>query len=165
VTAAGLEDARADKDTVAAELHHHGGVSRRRDTARSKVDDGQAAQLGRLLEQRVVDLQLLGVHAQLLLAHVLCALDLGVDGARVADRFDHVARTGLALCADHGGAFGDAAERLAQATAAADERHAERVLGYVVDGVSGRQDFRLVNVVYAESFEDLAGVSVVELSQ
>ena len=75
----------------------------------------------------------------------------------MAHRFDHVARAGFALGADHGGAFGDAAQRLAQAAAAADEGDLEGVLGYVVDGVGRGEDFGLVDVVYAEGFEDLWG--------
>jgi hypothetical protein len=73
----------------------------------------------------------------------------------VADGFDDVAGAGFAFCADHGGAFSDAAEGFAEAAAPADERDAERVFGHVVYGVGGREDFGFVDVVYAEGFEDL----------
>jgi hypothetical protein len=67
----------------------------------------------------------------------------------VADGFDDVAGAGLAFCADHGRAFGDATEGFAEAAAAADEGDAEEVFGDVVDGVGWGEDFGFVDVVYA----------------
>jgi hypothetical protein len=81
----------------------------------------------------------------------------------VADGFDDVASAGFAFGADHGCAFGDAAQGFAEGAAAADEGDAEGGFGYVVDGVGGGEDFGFVDVVYAEGFEDLGvGVSWVE---
>jgi hypothetical protein len=73
----------------------------------------------------------------------------------VSDSLDDVASSGFAFCADHGGALRDTAQGLAETAAAADEGDLVRVLVDVVDCVSGGQDFGLVDVVYAEGFEDL----------
>jgi len=73
----------------------------------------------------------------------------------VADGFDDVARAGFALCTDHGGAFGDAAEGLTQVAAATDEGSGEGVFLNVVDGVGGGEDFGFVDVVDAEGFKYL----------
>jgi len=67
----------------------------------------------------------------------------------VADSFYDVAGAGFALCADHGRAFGDAAEGFAQVAAAADEGDAVGVFRDVVEGVGGGEDFGFVDVVYA----------------
>jgi hypothetical protein len=73
----------------------------------------------------------------------------------MSDGFDDVAGAGFAFCADHGCTFGNAAQGFAEAAAAADEGDAEGVFGDVVDCISGGEDFGLVDVVYAEGFEDL----------
>ena len=73
----------------------------------------------------------------------------------MSHRFDDVACTRLAFCADHGGALGDAAQSFAKAPAPAHKGDAEPMLGDVVHGVGGCEDFGLVDVVYAEGFEDL----------
>ena len=58
--------------------------------------------------------------------------DAAEHRAHVRDRVDDVARAGLALRADHRRALGDAAQRLAEVRAAADERHRELPLVDVV---------------------------------
>ncbi len=73
----------------------------------------------------------------------------------MADGLDHVAGAGLALGADHGRAFADAAQGLAQVAAAADERDFEVVLDDVVLFVRRGQHFGLVDVVDADGFQDL----------
>ena len=65
-------------------------------------------------------------------------------------RLHDVAGAGLALGPDHGGALGDAPERLAQVPAAADEGDLERPLVDVVLLVGGRQYLGLVDVVDTE---------------
>ena len=85
-----------------------------------------------VLHQLNGHLQLLGGLEQLVGAQVLNATDLGVHHAHVAHGLHHVARAGLALGANHRGAFGDAAQRLAQVAGAADERHVELGLVDVV---------------------------------
>ncbi len=71
------------------------------------------------------------------------------------DGVDHVAGAGLALGADHGCAFGDAPQSLAQVLCAADERRLERVLVDVVEFIGRRQHLGLVDEVDREMFEDL----------
>ncbi len=73
----------------------------------------------------------------------------------MAHRFDHVARPGFALGADHRRAFVDAAQRFAQVAAAADERHLELVLVDVVFLVGGGEYFALVDVVDSNRFQNL----------
>ena len=65
--------------------------------------------------------------------------------------FDDVARARLALGADHRRAFADAAQRLAQVAAAADERDRELPLVDVVLLVGGGEHLALVDVVDARA--------------
>lgn len=152
---AALEDAAANEHTITAQLHHQRRIGGGGHAARGKVDDGQALQLGRLLEQVEGGADFLGKDAQLLVGHVGSLCDFRVDGAHVLDGLDDVAGAGLALGADHGGALADAAQGLAEVAAAAHEGHAVGVLLDVVDVVGGREDFGLVDVVDADGFEDL----------
>jgi hypothetical protein len=62
---------------------------------------------------------------------------------------------GFALGADHGCAFGDAAEGFAEVARAADEGRGEGVFIDVVGLISGGEDFGLVDEVDAEGLEDL----------
>lgn len=155
-----LEDAAADEDAVAAQLHHESGVGRGGNTTGGKVDDGETAQLGGLAQQLDVDLELAGELAEADDAALgqggLGLGNLPVDRLHVADGLDDVAGAGLALGPDHGGALGDAAQGLAEVAATADKRHAEGALLDVALVVGGRQDLGLVNVVDAEGLEDLA---------
>ena len=73
----------------------------------------------------------------------------------MSDRVDDVARARLALRADHGRTLRDAAQRLPEIGAAADERDGEAPLVHVVRGVGGREHLALVDVVDLESLEDL----------
>ena len=75
--------------------------------------------------------------------------------ANVLDGVDYVAGAGFALGADHGGAFGDAAQGFAQVAGAADEGDFEGVLVDVVGFVGGSEDFGFVDVVDAEFLENL----------
>ncbi len=83
------------------------------------------------------------------------AADLAQHGAGMPDSLDHVTGAGLALGADHGSAFADAAQSLAQVAAAAYERHFEIVLQDVILLIRGSQHFRLVDVVDPDGFQDL----------
>lgn len=157
---AGLEDPAPHEDAVAAELHHEGGVGGGGDAAGGEVDDGEAAQLGRLPQQGGVDAELARQGPDAEVARLLQggprARDVGVDLAHVLDGLDDVAGAGLALGADHGGALGHAAEGLPEVAAAADEGDAEGALLDVVGLVGRRQHLALVDVVDAEGLEDLA---------
>ena len=73
----------------------------------------------------------------------------------MAHGFHHVAGSGFALGANHSRAFGYPPQGLAQVAAATDERNLEVVLPDVMRLVGGGQYFRLVNVVNAESFQNL----------
>ena len=122
-----LEDARADEHAVGAELHHERGVGGRGDAAGGEVDDRAACRSRRThLTSSTRRAQVLGRGVQLFVAQRAEPADLAVDRAHVADGLDDVAGAGLALGADHRGALGDAAQRLAQVAAAADEGHRER---------------------------------------
>ncbi len=88
-----LEDARANEDAVHAELHHQGGVRRRRHTARGEVHDRQTAFLRDLLHELVGSLHLLRSNKEFILVHGREHLDLLLDGSRVSDGLDDVART------------------------------------------------------------------------
>ena len=150
-----LENPTADKHAIAPQLHHERRIRRRGDAPGCEIDDGQTPQPSRLLEQVEGGADRLGEDAELHVGHVGGGVDLGGDGADVLDGLDDVAGAGLALGADHGGAFGDASQGFAQVATAADEGHFEGVLFHVVDCVGGGQDFGLVDVVDAEGFEDL----------
>ena len=87
--------------------------------------------------------------------HILDAAHFAKHLAGVPNRLYDVAGAGLALGADHSGAFADAAERLAQVAAAAHKRHFEIVLVDVIVLVGGRQHFGFVDVVHAQRFQYL----------
>lgn len=152
---AALEDAGADEDAVAAELHHEGGVGGGGDAAGGELDDGEAAELLGLHDEVVGGGEVLGEGEDLVVVHVAEEADVGHDGADVADGLDDVAGAGLALGADHGGALADAAEGLAEVAAAADEGDAEVVLVDVVGVVRWGQNLALVHVVDSDGLQDL----------
>ncbi len=77
------------------------------------------------------------------------------DLAHVLDGVDHVAGAGLALGADHGRAFGDAAQGLAQVARSADEGRGEGVLVDVMGLVGGGEHFALVDEVDAQLLQNL----------
>ena len=92
---------------------------------------------------------------ELVLAHRLQRADRTEHRAHVRDGVDDVARTRLALRADHRRALGDPAQRLAEVRRTAHERDGERPLVDVMLDVGGRQDLGLVDVVDLERLEDL----------
>ena len=152
-----LEDTRAHKNTITPQLHHQRGIRRRRHAARRKIHNRQPPQPRRLLQQREIRPNLLGHEAQLGVRQLGRASDIRADLAHVAHGLDDVTRARLALGADHGGAFGDAAEGFAQVAAPAYEGDPVGVFVDVVEGVGRGEDFGFVNVVDAEGFEDLWG--------
>ena len=92
---------------------------------------------------------------QFLVRHGLQLADGTQHGAGMADGFDHVARAGFALGADHGRAFPNAAQGFAQVAAAADKRHLEIVLEDVMFLVGGSEHLGFINVVHTQGFQDL----------
>lgn len=155
-----LEDAAADKDTVATELHHEGSVSGGSNTASGEVDNGQATELGSLAQKLSVDLELAGHFTDAddapLGESSLGLSNLLVDRLHVANGLDDIASPGFTLGPDHGSALGNAAQGLAQIAAATDKGRVEVALLNVALVIGGGQNFTLVNVVDAESLEDLA---------
>ena len=97
----------------------------------------------------------LGDVSQLVIAQRGQAAHFAGDGAHVPHGFDDVARSGFALGANHGRAFGDAPQRFAQIARAADERHLEVVLPDVIFLVGGRENFALVDEIHFQSLEHL----------
>ena len=91
-----------------------------------------------------------GVAHQLLVGQGAQASDFPQNGARVTDGLHHVTGAGLALGADHGGAFSDTAKRLTQIPAAADKRNREGVLVDMVAFISRCQHFTFVYIVDAD---------------
>ena len=89
------------------------------------------------------------------LVHGAELLDGAVHGACVAHGLDDVPRAGLALGAQHRRTLGDAAKRLAEALAAADEGGGELVLVRVVTVVGHGEHLALVDEVHAHGLQHL----------
>ena len=98
---------------------------------------------------------LLGRVVKLLLTEHGEGLHFLHDLAHVLHGVDHVAGAGLALGADHGRAFGNAPQRLAQVARAADKRRGEGMLVDVVSLVGRGQHFGLVDEVDANLLQNL----------
>jgi hypothetical protein len=77
------------------------------------------------------------------------------DLPHVLDRMHHVAGAGFALGADHGRAFGDAAQGFAQIARSANKGRGEGVLVDVVELVGRGQHFALVDEVDPEVLQNL----------
>ena len=136
------------------ELHHQSGVGGRGDAAGGEVHHGQTAfgtDFQHEFQRRAV---FLGEVGDFLFGQGAQGADFAEDHAAVAYGFHDVAGAGFALGADHGRAFRDAAQGLAEVAGAAHERHGEVALVDVETVVGGRQDFAFVDVVHAEGFED-----------
>jgi hypothetical protein len=144
------EDAGADEDGLRAELHHEGCVGGSGDAAGGEVGDGEFAGLGDEADEFVGSAVLFGRVVELFFAEDGDLPHLTGDLAHVLDGVDDVAGAGFAFGADHGRAFGDAAQSFAQVARAADEGRLEGVLVDVVGLVGGGEDFRLVDEVDAE---------------
>jgi hypothetical protein len=77
-----------------------------------------------------------------------------VDFAEVLHRLGNVTGPGLALGADHGRAFGDTPQRLAEIPAPADKRHLEAPFVDVVEIIGRSQYFGFIDKVYLQSFQN-----------
>jgi len=97
----------------------------------------------------------LGSVVELFVAEDGEGFDFADDLAHVLDGVDDVTGTGFAFGADHGCAFGDAAEGFAKVARAADEGRGEGVLVDVVDLIGRGEDFGLVDEVDAQGLQDL----------
>src|SRR5258706_3123642 len=150
----GLEDARADEEPIDPELHHERRVRRRRDASGGEVDDRQPAESLTFDQELHRGSDLLRFVDELGVVEALQLANAGVDSASVPHGLDDVSSSGLTLGADHGRAFGDAPQRLAQVTTPAHEGNLERVLVDVILLVGRREHLGLVDVVDAKSLED-----------
>mmetsp|Transcript_10164 Transcript_10164/g.61886 ORF Transcript_10164/g.61886 Transcript_10164/m.61886 type:complete len:323 (-) Transcript_10164:528-1496(-) len=152
---AGLEDSGTNEHTVDAQLHHQRCICGRRHTTCGKVHDGQASQHLRLTHQLNGSADFLGVHVQLVVVHRLEPADLSLHGPTVTDGLYHIAGSCLSLGADHGCSLRNAAKGLSEIAATAHERNGEVVLVDVMHVISGREDLRLIDVIYANGFQNL----------
>lgn len=150
-----LEDTRADKDTVTAELHHESSISRGSNTTSSEVDNWQSLQASSLLEKVEGSLNLLGVDVKLLVAHGRDTLDLALDSALVTDSLDNVAGTGLTLGSDHSSTLRDTTKSLTEILGTTNEGDLEVVLVDVVCLVSRGENLGLIDVIDTDSLENL----------
>ena len=89
-----------------------------------------------------------------------------VDQTHVTHCLNNVARARLALRANHGCAFRNAAQRLAQVARTADKRHVKRVFINVIRIVGGSQHLGFVNIVNLNGLQNLSlhGVTDAHLS-
>ncbi len=149
-----FENARADEDSFGAELHDERGVGRSGDAAGGEVGHGEFAVFGDPFDEFERGLQILGGVHKFFFAEHGELLHLFNDGADVANGFDDVARARFAFSADHGRAFGDAAQGFAQIARPANEGHFEIVLIDVVLFVGGSEHFAFVDVIDAEHFQN-----------
>ena len=108
-----FENAAADENTIHAQLHHQSRIGWRRYAASGKIHDRQTPQLRRFRHQFVGCADFLGVSEQLVRVHRRQLADCTHHAARVTNGLDDIASARFALGADHGGPFGDAAQRLA----------------------------------------------------
>src|SRR5687768_5013255 len=116
-----LVDPGADEVPFRPELHGQCGIRGCRDTSGAEEDDRKALILRDLPHQLDRNAVLLGLRIEAGVLQVGERADRGGDRAQVRHGLDDVARTGLALAADHRRAFVDAAERLTEVARAADE--------------------------------------------
>src|SRR6185437_9638022 len=149
------EDARANEDSLGAQLHHEGRVGGGCDAAGGEVGDGQLSGLRHHADEFVGGLMFLGGGVEFLLTEDGKGFHFLDDLAHVLDGVDHVAGAGLALGADHGRAFRDAAEGFTEVARSADEGRGEGVLVDVVRLVGRGEHFALVDEVDAELLKDL----------
>src|SRR6202011_5425639 len=109
-----LEDAAADEVAVASQLHHQRRIRRSGDATSREVNNGELAALVDLHDEVIGRAQSLGFGHELVAAKRLQATNAALHRAHVAHRLDDVARSRLALGADHRGTLADAAECLAE---------------------------------------------------
>src|SRR3954470_3572831 len=133
------KDSGANEDRFCAKLADERSVCRSCDPTRREIRDGEIARLrdhAHDLEWRV---QILSARVEFVFAEDSQPFHLLHDRAQVFNCVDDVAGAGFAFGADHGGAFRDATQLLAEIARAANERNGERVLVYVMGFVSRRE--------------------------
>ena len=149
------EDAGAHEDGFSSKLHHERGVSGRGNASGREVRHRQLAGFRYHLDEFVGRGVFFGFGVEFFFAEDGEDFHLLHDLADVLDGVDYVAGAGLTFGADHGCAFGDAAQGFSEIARAADEWDFEGVLIDVVSFVGGSEDFGFVDVVDAEFLQDL----------
>ncbi len=151
-----FEDAAAHEDGLGAQLHHQGGVGGSGHAAGGKVGHGHLAVFFHIPHQFHRRTDVLSVGNQFLVSQGGDMFDLSLHRPHVSHRFHDVAGTGLTFGADHGRAFGDAAEGFPQIPAAAYKRHFELVLVDVILLIGGREHLALVDKIHSQGFQNLS---------
>lgn len=151
----GFEDAGADEDAVAAQLHHERSVGRSSDAAGGEIDDGQTFEFADFEREIDGDGMLFSEGIDFVIGECAEVSDFAVHGSHMSDGFDDVASTCFTFCADHGGAFLNSSARFAQVASAADERDLELMFIDMIIFVGHGQDFGFVDIVDIEGLEDL----------
>ena len=108
-----------------------------------------------LADQLDRNLQLLGCLKELVIAQSDNVTDLLLDLAHMAHGLNDVACARLALGANHRGALGNTAQRLAQVAGTADKRDVKLGLIDVIDVIGGGENLGLVDVIDLDSLKDL----------
>src|SRR5438874_1428216 len=152
----GHEDAGTDENGLGAELTHERSVGGSGNAAGRKVWHRQLASFGYNAHQLIGGAEILGGGIKLFLAKHREPTHLFHDLAHVFHRMDDVTGSGFTLGPDHGCAFGDAAQSLAQITGATDKRDLEGMLVNVVLFVGRRQDLGLIDVVNTDLLKNLS---------
>ena len=135
-------------------MHHHGGVGGGGNAASGKVHHGQAAFLAHGVAHFKGSADFFGVVGNFgfgqaaQLAHVVHNL------TAVAHGFNHVARAGFALGANHGSAFGDAAQGFTQIAATAHKGNGKVALVDMIFVIGGGEHFTFVDIVGAHGLKN-----------
>ena len=130
-------------------MANQGGVGGGGNASGREVGHRQLARLGHQTNNLIRRLQFFGASVQLIVAQYCQQAHVAGNGAQMFNCMDHIASSGFALGANHGCAFGNAAQGLAQITCAANERSLEGMFVDMVRFISGREYLGLVNVVDA----------------
>src|SRR6202166_2228533 len=149
------EDAAAYKDSFSSKLHDERSVGRRGNSPRGEIRHGELTCFRNHPDEFVRRAVLFGLGVEFFFAEDGENFHLLHDLADVLDRVYNVAGARFPFGADHGCAFGDAAQRFAKIARPAHEWNIERMLVDMMSLVGRRQHFGLVDVVDAEFLQDL----------
>ena len=100
-------------------------------------------------------LDVLGVSVELFLAHNASLPNFALHSSLMPDGLNNITCTSLTFRTNEGGALGNATEGLTEVPGTANEWHLERMLVDVVLIIRGCKDLGLVDVVDADSLQDL----------
>ena len=140
---------RAYEHRLGSKLHYKRGVGGGGDSSGGEIWDGEFPIARDHFDQLVGSAVFFGFGVEFFFAQHGENSHLLHDLANVADGVDHVSGAGFAFGANHGRAFGDAAQGLAEVAGSADEGNFEGMLVDVMSFVRGSKDFGFVDVVDA----------------